>query len=100
MPASGPTKVQGPSVVSWIFRSVCCAASACIDRLRFTGVHKITITLEDICWLREAALKRGTTAIPAAIAKKLVAAQLIVLDPRGDCMRTTKRGELALNRLG
>jgi hypothetical protein len=68
--------------------------------LALYGVHKITITLEDICWLREAALKRGTTAIPAAIAKKLVAAQLIALDPRGDCMRTTKRGELALNRLG
>jgi hypothetical protein len=61
---------------------------------------EITITLEDVCWLREAALKRGTTAIPALIANKLVAAQLIAPDPLHRCMRITKRGELALTRLG
>jgi hypothetical protein len=60
----------------------------------------MTITLEDVCWLREAALKRGAPAIPAAIAKKLAGAQLIVNDQAAHCMRITNRGRIALTRLG
>jgi hypothetical protein len=60
----------------------------------------MVITLQDVCWLRQAALKRGTQAIPADIANKLVNAQLIRLDSGAECMRITKRGELALARLG
>lgn len=59
----------------------------------------MTITLQDVCWLREAALKRGTQAIPAAIASKLIGAQLIARDGL-DVMRITKRGQIALTRLG
>ncbi len=60
----------------------------------------MTITLQDVCWLREAALKRGAPAIPAAIASKLLGAQLIMKDPTLDIMRITKRGQIALTRLG
>ena len=60
----------------------------------------MTITLQDVCWLREAALKRGAPAIPDAIARRLVSAQLIVKDAAHDCMRITRRGQIALTRLG
>ena len=60
----------------------------------------MVITLQDVCWLRQAALKRGTQAIPTDIANKLIKSQLIRLDSGHDCMRITKRGEIALARLG
>lgn len=59
----------------------------------------MTVTLQDVCWLREAALKRGTQAIPAAIARKLIASHLITRDAL-DVMRITARGQIALTRLG
>jgi hypothetical protein len=59
----------------------------------------MTITLQDVCWLREAALKRGSHEMPAATARKLMGAQLITKGA-GDCMRITPRGEIALARLG
>ena len=65
-----------------------------------TEDSNMTITLQDVCWLRQAALKRGTQAIPTDIAKKLVNAQLIRMDEGHSCMRITKRGEIALARLG
>jgi hypothetical protein len=58
------------------------------------------ITLQDICWLRLAAQKAGTMSIPGAAAAKLVAARLIEADSRHGCMKITKRGQLALVRLG
>ncbi len=60
----------------------------------------MVITLEDVCWLHEAALKRGARTMPAAIARKLIGAQLICANVDQTCMRITKRGELALERLG
>ena len=60
----------------------------------------MVITVQDIGWLRLASHKAGTQSIPSAAATKLVTAQLIVLDANRGCMRITKRGELALLRLG
>ena len=61
----------------------------------------MVITLQDICWLRQASRKRGAQSIPAAVITRLVDAHLIEADSRQACtMRTTKRGELALARLG
>lgn len=60
----------------------------------------MVITLQDIGWLRLAAHKAGTQSIPSAAATKLVNAQLIRLDAIRGCMKITKRGELALVRLG
>lgn len=59
----------------------------------------MVITLEDVCWLRRAALKRGAQSVPTAIASKLIKSQLIREDSNA-CMRITKRGEIALARLG
>ena len=58
------------------------------------------ITIQDIGWLRLAARKMGTDAIPTAVAAKLISARLIEADSNQRCMRITKRGELALLRLG
>jgi hypothetical protein len=60
----------------------------------------MVITIQDIGWLRLAARKIGTDAIPSAIAAKLISAQLIKADSDQRSMRITKRGELALVRLG
>ena len=65
-----------------------------------TGGNTMVISMEDVCWLREAALKRGTHTMPAAIARKLIGAQLVRADADQVCMRLTKRGEIALARLG
>jgi len=58
------------------------------------------ITIQDIGWLRLAARKIGTDAIPTAVAAKLISARLIEADSKQRCMHITKRGELALLRLG
>jgi hypothetical protein len=60
----------------------------------------MVITVQDIGWLRLAARKSGTEAIPSETAAKLLGAQLIEADESRHCMRITKRGELALLRLG
>ena len=60
----------------------------------------MVITLQDVCWLRQAAMKRGAREVPTVIANKLVNARLIQPDPGQECMRITKRGEIALARLG
>lgn len=59
----------------------------------------MVISLEDICWLRQASRKRGVDLVPAPIAARLVGAHLIQADSK-QCMRLTKRGEIALARLG
>jgi hypothetical protein len=61
----------------------------------------LTITLQDIRWLRLAASKAGTESIPADAAVRLVSAKLV--SPQADdrpCLRITARGEIALRRLG
>jgi len=60
----------------------------------------MVMTLQDIVWLRLAARKVGTDAIPHREATKLVSAGLIEPDANRCGMRITKRGELALVRLG
>jgi hypothetical protein len=57
------------------------------------------VTLQDIVWLRLAARKLGTDVIPRSDAAKLLGAGLIQADSHDNCMRITKRGELALVRL-
>ena len=59
----------------------------------------MVMTLQDIVWLRLAARKDGTDAIPRADATKLVSAGLIEAHSKERWMRITKRGELALVRL-
>jgi len=60
----------------------------------------MVITIQDIGWLRLAARNTGTDAIPALIATKLFRAGLIASDGSRACMKITKRGQLALLRLG
>ena len=60
----------------------------------------MVITIQDIGWLRQAARSIGTDAIPTDIAAKLKSAQLIEPDSKQRCMKITKRGQLALARLG
>ena len=60
----------------------------------------MTITLQDICFLRMAAAKAGTTSIPADAATRLVHARLISGEADSPRMKITTRGELALRRLG
>ena len=60
----------------------------------------MVITIQDIGWLRLAARATGTDAMPTAIAAKLKSARLIEADSKHRCMRITKRGQLALTRLG
>ena len=60
----------------------------------------MVITVQDIGWLRRAAHKLGTEAIPSITAAKLIGAQLIKPHGSKGCMKITKRGELALARLG
>jgi|SwirhisoilCB3_FD_contig_31_15050784_length_457_multi_4_in_0_out_0_1 hypothetical protein len=60
----------------------------------------MVITIQDIGWLRLAAREIGTDAIPSMIATKLKNAQLIQPDKHQRCMKITKRGQLALARLG
>jgi hypothetical protein len=60
----------------------------------------MVMTLQDIVWLRLAARKIGTDAIPRVDVARLVSAGLIEPDSNHSAMRITKRGELALVRLG
>jgi hypothetical protein len=59
----------------------------------------MVVTLQDIVWLRLAARKLGTDAIPSADAAKLINAGFIERNSDDRCVRITKRGELALVRL-
>ena len=76
------------------------AVHDCASPLPLHKERNMLITLQDICWLRLAARKTGTVSIPSAAAARLVGAQLIRADSNQGCMRITKRGELALVRLG
>lgn len=60
----------------------------------------MVIRVEDIRWLRLAARKCGSDAIPSATAAKLIDAQLIRPERLKRCLKITKRGEIALVRLG
>jgi hypothetical protein len=60
----------------------------------------MVISVEDIGWLRRAAQKIGCDAIPNAIAVRLLRARLIEVDLRTRALTITKRGQLALVRLG
>jgi hypothetical protein len=60
----------------------------------------MVICLEDIGWLRRAVQSVATDAMPSVIATRLLRARLIELDVRKGALRITKRGELALLRLG
>jgi len=60
----------------------------------------MTVTLSDISFLRQADRKKGTDAIPAAIAHRLIGARLIEREPNSSLMRTTVKGRIALTKLG
>ena len=57
------------------------------------------LTLLDIPWLRQAAGKAGAHNTPELIATRLLAGGLVIRDDKADCLKITKRGELALTRL-
>ena len=57
------------------------------------------LTLLDIPWLRQAAHKSGAHNMPPFIAARLLAGKLVVRGDNPECLRITKRGEIALARL-
>ena len=58
------------------------------------------LTLIDIPWLRQSAQKAGALSVPSAVASRLLAGGLVELDSKRACLTITKRGQLALTRLG
>jgi hypothetical protein len=58
------------------------------------------LTLLDIPWLRQSSLKAGASGAPSEIATRLVRGGLVSIDFKTDALIITKRGELALTRLG
>ena len=58
------------------------------------------LTIHDIAYLRQSSHKAGALAVPAGIAKRLIAGGLVAHDARKDCLMITARGRLALTRLG
>jgi len=58
------------------------------------------LTLFDIPWLRLAARKSGALNVPPLIATRLLAGRLVAKADTPECLKITKRGELALARLG
>ena len=58
------------------------------------------LTLHDISWLRQASHKAGALAVPTTIAKRLISGGFVERDVQRDCLTITKRGEIALTRLG
>lgn len=57
------------------------------------------LTLLDIPWLRQAAGKAGANNVPPFIAARLLAGKLVERTGATECLRITKRGQLALTRL-
>jgi hypothetical protein len=60
----------------------------------------MVISVDDIGWLRLAVRTIASDAIPSRIAARLLRARLIEVDLRKRALKITKRGELALLRLG
>ena len=58
------------------------------------------LTLLDIPWLRLASQKNGALEVPQGIATKLLTGGLVELDSARSCLTITRRGRLALERLG
>jgi hypothetical protein len=58
------------------------------------------LTILDIPWLRQSASKTGAHAAPSMIASRLLAGGLVTSDTKTDALIITKRGQLALTRLG
>ena len=58
------------------------------------------LTIIDIPWLRRAAQKSGALLTPQGIAERLLAGGLVQLDINRECLTITKRGQLALTKLG
>ncbi len=58
------------------------------------------LTLHDISWLRQASHKAGALEVPSTIATRLLSGGLVQRDAQRDCLTITKRGQLALTRLG
>ena len=58
------------------------------------------LTLTDIPWLRQAANKAGAQDVPTTIAHRLLTGGLVELHTDRLTLRITKRGQLALTRLG
>ncbi len=58
------------------------------------------LTLLDIPWLRQSSRKDGAVAMPSSIEKRLLAGGFVERDARRDCLTITKRGQIALTRLG
>jgi hypothetical protein len=58
------------------------------------------LTLIELPWLRQSAHKAGALAVPSKIASRLLAGGLVELDSKRACLTITKRGQLALARLG
>jgi hypothetical protein len=59
------------------------------------------LTIVDIPWLRRASQKSGALLVPRGIADRLLAGGLVEqLDTTRDCLTITRRGQLALTKLG
>ena len=58
------------------------------------------LTIADIPWLRLASNKTGALEVPSSISAKLIAGGFVELDSARDCLTITRRGEIALTRLG
>ena len=58
------------------------------------------LSLSDIPWLRQAANKAGAQDVPTTIAHRLLTGGLVELHTDRLTLRITKRGQLALTRLG
>ena len=58
------------------------------------------LTIVDIPWLRRASQKSGALLVPQGIASRLLAGGLVELDLSRECLTITKRGQLALTKLG
>ena len=57
------------------------------------------LTLLDIPWLRQAAAKAGAHNVPHLIATRLLTGGLVVRGVDPGCLKITRRGEIALERL-
>ena len=62
--------------------------------------HQGPLTIVEIPWLRLASQKCGALRVPHGIATRLLAGGFVELDAVRDCLTITRRGQLALTKLG
>ena len=62
--------------------------------------HLPALTIADIPWLRLASRKSGAVDMPPHTAAKLLKGGFVQVEAARDCLTITRRGELALTKLG